>query len=123
MGLYLSKRGVSKPEYPEKTPDNQPENQYHIMIRGENSPPRPGIEPPPSPNSGDKFAWSERAGSTPPNYWAGMHDNVPDRPSAKVAPAGCQLATMAITIKTVAIPKGGLGCTAEVRDVSASGLS
>ena len=25
----LPKRGESKPEYPEKTPDNQPENQYH----------------------------------------------------------------------------------------------
>ena len=38
---------------------------------------------------------------------AGLHDNVPDPdPSAKVAPVGCQLATMALGIKTVAIPKG-----------------
>ena len=38
----------------------------------------------------------------------GLHDNVPDRPSAKVGPAGCQLATMALKIKTVTVPKGGL---------------
>ena len=31
MDLYLNKRGVSKPEYPEKKPDNQPENRYHIL--------------------------------------------------------------------------------------------
>ena len=35
---------------------------------------------------------------------AGLHDNVPDRPTAKVAPVGCQLATMALKIKTVTIP-------------------
>ena len=29
---------------------------------------------------------------------AGLHDNVPDRPSAKAAPFGCQLATMALKI-------------------------
>ena len=34
-----------------------------------------------------------------------MHDDVPDRPSAKVAPVGCQLATMSLKIKTVTIPK------------------
>ena len=37
---------------------------------------------------------------------AGLHDNVLDRPSAKGAPVGCQLAIMALKIKTVAIPKG-----------------
>ena len=26
----------------------------------------------------------------------GLHDNVPDRPTDKVAPVGCQLATMAL---------------------------
>ena len=36
-----------------------------------------------------------------------------DRPPAKVAPVGCQLATVALKMKTVTIPKGGL-CTAEV---------
>ena len=40
--------------------------------------------------------------------WAGLHDNVPDRPSVKVAPIMCQLATVALTIKTVTIPNGGL---------------
>ena len=43
-----------------------------------------------------------------------MHDNVPDRPSAKAAPVGCQLATMALNIKTLAVPKKvglhGRGC-------------
>ena len=33
--------------------------------------------------------------------WAGLHDNVSDRPSAKVASVGCQLAIMALKIKTV----------------------
>ena len=42
-------RGGSKPEYPEKNPDNQSENRYHIS-----SPPQPGIEPSPS-NIGDHF--------------------------------------------------------------------
>ena len=28
--------------------------------------------------------------------WAGLHDHVPDRPYAKAAPVGCQLATMAL---------------------------
>ena len=45
--------------------------------------------------------------------WAGLHDDVPGRPSSKVAPVGCQLATMALNIKTVTIPKGGFS-TAEV---------
>ena len=45
--------------------------------------------------------------------WAGYHDNnAPDRPSAKVAPVGRQLATMAFKIKTITITKknrhGGL---------------
>ena len=35
-------------------------------------------------------------------------DNVPDRASAQVAPVGCQLATMAPTINTGTVPKGGL---------------
>ena len=52
--------------------------------------------------------------------WAGLHDNVPDRPSAMVAPAGCQLATTALKIKTVTYPKMGV-CTAEV--VTQSGTS
>ena len=57
--------------------------------------------------------------------WDGLHDNVPDRPSAKVAHVGCQLATMALEIRTVTVPKGGLhgrSCH-PVRDVSAFGLS
>ena len=59
-------------------------------------------------------------------YRAGLHDNVPDRPSAKAAaPVGCRLATMALKIKTVTIPrKGGLqgrSCH-PVSDVSASRL-
>ena len=57
--------------------------------------------------------------------WAGLHDdNVPDRPSAKVAPAGCPLATMALKIKTVTIPKGGLHGRSRhpIWDVSAAGL-
>ena len=39
---------------------------------------------------------------------AGLNDNVPDRPSAKVTPVGCQLATMALESKTVTVPEGGL---------------
>ena len=38
----------------------------------------------------------------------GLRDNVPDRPSAKVAPVWCQLATTVLKIQTVPIPKGGL---------------
>ena len=34
-----------------------------------------------------------------------LQDNVPDRPYLKVAPVGSQLVTMALKIKTVAIPK------------------
>ena len=61
----------------------------------------------------------------PSAYRAGFHDNVPDRPSAKVSPVGCQLETMALKIKTVTIPKGGLhGRSCDlIGDVSASGLS
>ena len=62
VDLYLRGRGGgggSKPDYPEKPPDNQPENRYHIIIRGEHISPQLGIEPSPS-NIGDKFAWSER---------------------------------------------------------------
>ena len=53
MNGLLPKRGRRKPEYPEKTPNNQSENQHHV--RSENSP----------SNIGDKFAWSERTGSNP----------------------------------------------------------
>ena len=58
-------------------------------------------------------------------FWAGLHDNVPDRPSAKVAATGCQLATIALNIETVTTPKGGLHgrrCDSFL-DVSPSGLS
>ena len=54
--------------------------------------------------------------------WAELHDNVPDRPSTKGVPVGYKLATMALKIKTVVIPKGGLhgkSCH-PVWDVSAS---
>ena len=44
-----SKRGGNKPGYPRRKPfDNQSENQYHIIIRGEKSPSQPGIEPSPA---------------------------------------------------------------------------
>ena len=56
--------------------------------------------------------------------WAGLQDNVPsDRPSAKVAPVGCQLATVALKIYIATIPTGGLhgrSCHA-IWDVSAPG--
>ena len=55
----------------------------------------------------------------PQGLRAGLHDNVPDRPSTKVAPVGRQLVTMAFTIKTVTIQK--VGCMAEV--VTQSGTS
>ena len=42
--------------------------------------------------------------------WAGLHVNVPDRPSGKVAPVGCQLATTALQIQTVTIPQK-VGCS------------
>ena len=42
----------------------------------------------------------------------GSHDNVPDRPSAMVASVGCQLATMALTLKLSL--SQNVGCTAEV---------
>ena len=41
--------------------------------------------------------------SSPKNDWAGLHNNVLDRPSAKVAPVGCQLMTMAFKIKIIII--------------------
>ena len=41
-------------------------------------------------------------------FWVGLHDNISDRPSTKVAPVGCQLVTMALKIQTVTVPKGGL---------------
>ena len=44
---------------------------------------------------------------------AGLQDNVPDRPSAKVAPVGCQLSTMALKILKCHYPKRWVG-TAEV---------
>ena len=58
MDLPWPKREESrvKPEYLEKTPDNQSENQYHIIC--ENSPTQQGVDPSPS-NIGDKFAWSK----------------------------------------------------------------
>ena len=65
MDLYIRRGewgGGSKAEYLEITPDNESENRYHLIIRGENSLPHPGIEPSPS-NIGDQFAWSECAGS------------------------------------------------------------
>ena len=53
-----------------------------------------------------------------------LHDDVPDRPSAKITPVECQLATMAFKIKAVTVPKRW-GRTAEVvtrsGTVSASG--
>ena len=63
--------------------------------------------------------------SFPEASWAGLHDNVPDRPSAKVAPFGCQLATMALQLKTVTVQKGGFHSTSRhpIWDVTASGLS
>ena len=43
---------------------------------------------------------------------AGLHDNVPDRPSAMVAPVGCQLATMALTFWTLKLSLSQkVGCT------------
>ena len=59
--------------------------------------------------------------------WAGLHDNVPDRPSAKVAaPVGCELATVTLTIKTVSLSQEvglhGRSCH-PAWVVSASGLS
>ena len=58
-------------------------------------------------------------------FRAGLHDNVPDLPSAKVAPVGCQMATMALKIKTVSIPEGGLHGRSghPVWDLSVSGPS
>ena len=58
-------------------------------------------------------------------FRAGLHDNVPNIPSAKVAPVGCQLATMALKIKTVTIPKSGFHGKGRhlILDVGASGLS
>ena len=41
-------------------------------------------------------------------FWAGLHDSVPDRPSAKVAPGGSQLTTMALTMKTASMAKRAL---------------
>ena len=51
----------------EKPQDNQPENRYHIIIRGKNAPPQTGIEPAPS-DIDDQLASSEHAGSNPLNY-------------------------------------------------------
>ena len=48
----LPKRGGSKLEYLEKTPDKHPENWYHIIQMIIHC---PKIEPSPS-NTGDKFA-------------------------------------------------------------------
>ena len=60
-----------------------------------------------------------------PRTRAGLHDNVPDRPSAKVAPVRCHLAPMAFIINTVTIQKGvlhGRSCHPNW-DVSAPGMS
>ena len=55
---------------------------------------------------------------------AGLHDNVPDRQSAKIASVRCQLATMALKIKTVTIPKSGLHSRSchPIWDVTSSGM-
>ena len=67
MDLYLREVTENRSTR-RKKPDNQPEkNRYLIIIRGENSPSQPGIEPSPS-NIGDNFAQSERAGCSPLNY-------------------------------------------------------
>ena len=59
---------------------------------------------------------------------SGLHDNLPDRPSARVEPSRSQLATIAlIEIETVTIPKWwvvhGRSCHQSGTSVSASGLS
>ena len=69
---------------------------------------------------------SRRNPSRETKYWAGLHDNVPDRPSAKAAPSlRCQLATTALNFfLNGTVPNGGLHGRSShpVRDVSASGL-
>ena len=44
-------------------------------------------------------------GPFPSESRAGLQDNVPDQPSAKVAPVGCQLGTMAYKSKNCHYPK------------------
>ena len=46
MDLYLGEGGANQSTQ-RKNPDNQPENRCHT-IRGEHSPPQPGIKPSPS---------------------------------------------------------------------------
>ena len=53
----------------EKTPTTNPRiGTTYLSLEVKTHRPKPGIEPSPS-NFGDKFAWSERAGSYPLNYW------------------------------------------------------
>ena len=68
---------------------------------------------------------TRRVVEAPPMIWAGLHDNFPDRPSAKFTPIGRQLATIALKSKTVTIPKGGLYGRSfhSIWDVSTCGLS
>ena len=62
--------------------------------------PLPRTDPPPA---GQQSLFMAKASGL------GLHDNIPDRPSsAKVAPVGCQLVTMALKIKIVTIPKYGV---------------
>ena len=67
MDLYLREGWRGKPEYLEKTHDNQPESQYHILEMKIHHP-DPESNPSPS-NIGDKLAWSERASSNQLNYY------------------------------------------------------
>ena len=46
--------------------------------------------------------------------WAGLHDNVPDRTSAKVAPIRCQLSTMPRHLQLKLSLSQKVGCTAEI---------
>ena len=59
MDLSLRERETErqrrKLEYQErKKPDNQSDNRYHIIIRGENAQPQPGMEP-----SASKMSFNE----------------------------------------------------------------
>ena len=63
--------------------------------------------------------WQVQSPSPKSEARAGLQDNVPDRSSAMVAPAGCQLATMALKLKLSLSQK--VGCMAE--SVKQSGTS
>ena len=67
MDLYL-REGGSNPDCAEKNPDNQSDNRYHRVEVKFTGSDQPKIEPLPS-NTGDQFAWSDRAGFNPLNYW------------------------------------------------------